>query len=32
MSSDVTGYLVAGIIALVVGLYLFAAMLFPEKF
>jgi K+-transporting ATPase KdpF subunit len=30
--SPVLGYIVAGIIALVATVYLFAAMLFPEKF
>jgi K+-transporting ATPase KdpF subunit len=30
--SPVLGYIVAGIIALIATVYLFAAMLFPEKF
>jgi K+-transporting ATPase KdpF subunit len=30
--SDVVGYIVAGIIALLATAYLVAAMLFPEKF
>jgi K+-transporting ATPase KdpF subunit len=30
--TDLTGYIVAGIIALLVTAYLVAAMLFPEKF
>jgi K+-transporting ATPase KdpF subunit len=30
--TDLTGYIVAGIIALLVTAYLIAAMLFPEKF
>jgi K+-transporting ATPase KdpF subunit len=30
--SAVTGYIVGGIIALLATIYLFAAMLFPEKF
>ena len=32
MSGDVLGYLVSGVIALIVTIYLVAAMLFPEKF
>jgi K+-transporting ATPase KdpF subunit len=30
--TDLTGYIVAGIIALLATAYLVAAMLFPEKF
>ena len=30
--STLTGYIVAGVIALLVTVYLVAAMLFPEKF
>jgi K+-transporting ATPase KdpF subunit len=30
--TDVTGYIVAGILALLATAYLVAAMLFPEKF
>jgi K+-transporting ATPase KdpF subunit len=30
--SELTGYIVAGVIALLATIYLFAAMLFPEKF
>ena len=32
MSGDVLGYLVSGLIALVITGYLVIAMLFPEKF
>lgn len=30
--NELTGYIVGGVIALLVTIYLFAAMLFPEKF
>jgi K+-transporting ATPase KdpF subunit len=30
--NELAGYIVAGVIALLATIYLFAAMLFPEKF
>jgi K+-transporting ATPase KdpF subunit len=30
--NELTGYIVGGVIALLVTIYLFAAMLFPEEF